>query len=236
MTIGRAFLMSVVLLLEPVYSQDRIVVSASVSGVDHPIYRVAVRILPEAYKMIGCDMELKIVPALRAIALFDNERVDGFIFSDTLFTKKHPNSIIVPIPLGYDEFVVYTVKTKFIPDGWGSLRPYSIGYLKGMLVVENNLVGMNTDGAENRDQIFTKLVAGRTDVAVLPRYISSTLKNKYPEVTYLMPPLAKTPLYTYLTAKNRTLAPRLAGALSTLRTKGRIKEVTDQVLAEMHAE
>ena len=110
--------------LESAYSQKKVVILAS--GPGHPMYLVAQKLLPEAYKKIGYDMVLKDVPALRADRMIDKSEADGWIFADVGYAKKHPTSVMVKTPLGYDDFVVFTKTVNFKPNGWASLKPYSI--------------------------------------------------------------------------------------------------------------
>ena len=214
-----------------IYSQNKLVIATA--GPAHPMYFVALKLLPEAFKKLDYNIEFKDCPPLRADSKFDTYQVDGFIFADAGYAKKHPNSVIVKTPIGYDNLVVFTKSVNFKPNGWASLKPYSIGYMLGYVVVENNTRGMNIDGVQNPDQVFSKLRAGRNDIAVLPQFLSIMYKSKYPEIKYLLPPLERVALYTFLTDEHVDLASKLASVLSDLRASGRIKIITDQVVENM---
>ena len=108
-------------------------------GFDHPVALVAVKILPEVYRSLGYKVEFKTLPPLRAELAFDAGTVDGFIFSDSAFAERHPAAVFVSTPLGCDDLVVFATWAHFPVTGWDSLKLYSIGYQRGMGVVEDNL-------------------------------------------------------------------------------------------------
>ncbi len=196
------------------------------------MYNIAKKALWEAAADSGISVEFKDYPPNRAGMLFDNGDVDGFLFSDIDFEKQHPGAVRVAEPLGVDEIAVMTVGPVFRVNGWSSLKPYRIGYLHGMLVVENNLRGMRTDGANDALQVFEKLKVGRIDLIVLPRYLHDAYESRFPEVRVLEPPLERVELFVFLTAKNAALAPLLADSLANMKKSGRFAEIVAQAKTE----
>lgn len=226
----RAFVFSCVLCLGLAAGWAQSVKLTIVSpGPGHPMYEIAKKVLPEAAKAINGSIEIIDVPPNRAGLMFDAAEVDGFIFADNEFLKQHPGAVRVDTPLGYDEMLVLTKSLTFKPDGWASLKPYRIGFMYSMAVVENNIKGMKTDGAQSPPQALDKLMADRTDVVVLPRFLFEAFKSAYPQVKALEPPIEKVALYTFLTAKRADFARKLADALTDMQKKGRIKAITDEV-------
>lgn len=216
----------------PVIGQSKFVVSTP--GFDHPVAIVATKILPDVYKKLGLELEFQDVPPARAHNMFDTNTADGYIFADISFTKDHPTAVMVNSPIGYDDIVVFTKLDNVVVKDWSSLKQYSIGYMIGMSVVENNIAGMKGDGSQNPAQAFQKLDGGRTDVVVMPKGIGlmmiKTLKLK--GIKIVEPPLEKVALYHFITAKNASLAPKLASILEDLSKSGKLKSITDQVEAD----
>jgi polar amino acid transport system substrate-binding protein len=202
-------------------------------GQDHIMYYVSKKILTEAYKQIGYDIDIQSYPMQRAKSMLDKSRADGYNFAGTDIISEHPTCVPIKIPIGYDDIVVYSVKTYFKVSGWESLKPYSIGYMKGIEVIENNIRGMNTDRAITPTQAFDKLIAGRTDIVVLPRAIGLMIGKKYPAIRQLEPPVKRIPLYTVLSSMRADIAPKLENVLSGMIDSGRIRIITDEVEAEI---
>jgi polar amino acid transport system substrate-binding protein len=219
----------IVFCMVPAIGQSKFVVSTP--GFDHPVAAIASKILPDAYKKLGLEMEFQDVPPARAVNMFDTNTADGYIFADASFTKDHPTAVMVNSPIGYDDIVVFTKLDNVVIKDWSSLKQYSIGYMIGMSVIENNIKGMKGDSSQNPSQAFQKLDGGRTDVVVMPKGVGlMVIKNlKLKGIKILEPPLEKVALYHFVTAKNASVAPRLASILDDLSKSGKLKSVTDQV-------
>ena len=67
----------------------------------------------------------------------------------------------------------------------------------------------------------------------MPKIFFEMFKKKYPNIKYLLPPLMKSPLYTFVSKKHTDLAPKLAAALDELRANGRMQAIADEVEADI---
>jgi len=199
-------------------------------GPGHPMYKIATIVLSEALGKIGHQAEFHDFPPLRSLFMFERSKADCYLFATEMFLKNYPTAIKVQPPLGYDEMMVFSKSAKIKVNGWNSIRAYSIGYMKGMDVVEQRIQGMRTDGAENPRQALDKLRGGRTDLVILPRMIGCTLIANYPGIKMLEPPLEKVALYTYLNAARADIAPQLSEVLSAMQRNGRLQEITEPIL------
>jgi polar amino acid transport system substrate-binding protein len=220
------------LCLMPSFAQKKLVIATP--GFDHPISQVAAKVLPEAYKKLGYDVEFQTLPPQRAINMLEDGSVDAYIFSDISLIKDSPKGVQVNTPIGFDDIVVFTKRADITVTGWDSLKPYSLGYMVGMSVIESHIKGMKTDPAQNPAQAFQKMDAGRTDVVVMPRGVGlMMIKNlKLKGLNVLDPPLEKVALYHFLSAKQAALAPKLAAVLADMTKSGQLKTITDQVEAD----
>lgn len=216
----------------PAYSQQTKLVIVS-PGPGHPMMTVATKILSEAYDKIGYQAEFRHLPPLRAIAMFQESKADSYLFASELFLKDCPAAIRVLPSIGYDEIMAFSRKSSDVTvNGWNSIRPYSIGLMKGMDVVENRVKGMQTYGTENLDQAFKMLEKGRFDIVVLPRLIGCQFIVDYTGIEMLEPPLEKVALYTFLNAEHKDIADKLSVALLEMYENGRVKAITEQVLTQ----
>ncbi|MBU1170136.1 MAG: transporter substrate-binding domain-containing protein [Proteobacteria bacterium] len=218
-----------------VFAQSKMIVVAP--GFDHPLSLVAQRVLLEIYKKAGVDVKFETFPPKRASAMFNLGKVDGFIFSDALFIKTHPGGILIYPPIGFDDIVAFTKKNDITINGWDSLKPYSIGYMYHMVVVEDHVKELNSRGVQNPIQAFKKLDAGRsdTDIVVMPRIVGLKMIKilKLEGIKVLEPAIERVPLYHVVSAQNADLAPALGAALAEMVKSGKLKTITDNVEAEI---
>jgi polar amino acid transport system substrate-binding protein len=212
----------------PLSADDLVIVT---SGTFHPMSEVCLILLPEAYARLGLTVRVIEVPPNRADLMVTSGEGDAFVFSDSRYPLSHPGALLVPVPIGYDEIVVFSRSASFKVLGWDSLKPFTIGFLKSMWIVEDHLAGFKAEPANQPDLVLLKLAAGRTDLAVMPSALGLSLLQKHPEITVkvLQPPLETVPLYHFVAAKNAALVPRLAAVFRAMAAEGRIRAVTEQV-------
>jgi polar amino acid transport system substrate-binding protein len=215
----------------PLVAQDKILVVTP--GYEHPMARIAAKILPEAYKEIGYAVEIQALPQERALRALDEGSADAYSFADDDFFTQHKGTVKVREQIGSDDIVVFTKYRDFKVKSWDSLKPYMIGYQIGMAIVERNIVGFYREPSQNPPQVFQKLSADRSDVAVMPLGVGLVMMEmlNLTDISIIEPPLERVPLYHALGSKYAFLAPKLAAALSRMNKSGRIKAVTDEVYA-----
>lgn len=210
----------------------RIVISTFIDR--DPVGVVAERVMAEAYKRLGLTMEIKRFPGERAIQSANAGLVDG-----ELFRKKegiehaYPNLIRVPVVISLADFVVFTKGKVFRVEGWKSLLPYKVGYVRGVKAIELNLVpGTKAEVVTNHALAFQKLAAGRSDVVVAVRSTGQEtisglgLKG----ITILEPPLVTIQSYHYLNVKNQRLLKPLTTVLRQMEHEGIIRNIQQQVI------
>lgn len=215
-----------------VFAQEKITIATL--GFDHPAAQIAVKVLAKVYGNLGYELDLKTYPPLRADHVFDQGEVDAYLFHEAQWANDHPDAILVNIPIAYDNQVVFTKNKKFTVNGWQSLKPYKIGYQRGMKAVEENIQGMNIDGSENPPLAFKKLDKGRDDIVVMPIGVGLMMLKRLniTGITVLNPPLKEVKLYHFLHKKNAPLADKVKQGIQTLQNSGELKKITTQVEQE----
>jgi len=195
--------------------------------------QVCTAILPEAYRRLGYRLVIRDVPPIRADMEVNRGEADGFVFSDDLYLSTHPGSVKVDYPLGSDDILVYTKGRVFPVDGWKSLTPYVVGYLKGMWVVEEKVRGLRSNPSNTPPQVFQMLESGRTDVAVMPYGLglASLRSLGFTDIKTLRPAVTKVLLYHFLSAKDAALAPKLARIFKDMDEEGLLRRAVEQAYA-----
>jgi polar amino acid transport system substrate-binding protein len=173
----------------------------------------------EAYRRIHLAVQFREVPATRALAEAASGQVDGDLARIDGVNAQYPDLVQVRVPIASFNAVVVARDTRFQPHGWESLRPYTIGYHRGILFAERALRGMRTDAAPTNELVLRKLLSGRTDLAVLPEQDARALVADMPGLVILQPPVERVQLYHYLNKKHAALVPALEAALRAMQAQ-----------------
>ncbi len=227
----RALLILALLLALPAQAADKVVNVSTLIGAD-PAADVAERILTEAYRRLGITLVVHKLPGERSLVSANTGEMDGELYRRVGIDRDYPNLVIVPVPLQTYEIVIFTLGTSFPVTGWDSLRPFSIGFVKGIKIVEQNTVGMRVEAVPAMAQAFQKLALGRTDLVVGNRKSGlAVIKHLGMEgVQVLDPPLASFPVFHYLHKRHEALVAKLTIVLQQMKRDKTIDRLQDSVL------
>jgi polar amino acid transport system substrate-binding protein len=199
-----------------------------------PATTIAERVLSEAYRRLGLSMVVLKVPGERSLFSVDHGQVDGELYRKIGMERDYPNLRIVPVPLLTYEIVIFTLGTTFVVNGWDSLRPYTIGFVRGIKIIEQNTLGMKLEPTTTMNQAFLKMTLGRSDIVVANRNSGLAIlkEMKLQDVKVLEPPLATFPVFHYLHKKHQALVPKLTTVLQQMQKEKAIEKIQKAVMAE----
>lgn len=200
-----------------------------------PATVIAELVVAEAYRRLGMGLEVHRVPGERSLVSANDGLMDGELYRKVGIERDYPNLIIVPVPLQMYEIVIFTRDTTFIVNGWESLRPFTIGFVRGIKIVEAATAGMRTEPVPTMQQALQKMTMGRTDVVVGNRAsgLAAAKALKMDDIRVLLPPLASFPVYHYVHRKHEALVPRLTSALQQMHKEKVMERIQRQVLGEL---
>ena len=112
-----------------------------------PATSIAKKIVETAYLKLGIHIVVNYLPGERSLRSANNGEMDGELYRKLGMERDYPNLLIVPVPLLTYEIVIFTNGTNFTINGWDSLRPYTIGFVKGIKIIEQNTIGMKLEPA-----------------------------------------------------------------------------------------
>lgn len=198
---------------------------------EDPAAVVSEQILREAYTRLGRNLVVHQLPGERSLVLVNEGKMDGELYRKLGLDRDYPNLVIVPVPLLTFELVVFSRGTSFALNGWESLRPYSLGFVRGNKFAQQNTVGMKVEQVPTMQQAFDKLMKGRTDLVLGHRASGMAVvhSQKLEGITVLEPPLASFPVYHYLNRKHEALVPRLTRVLKQMRADRTIERIQRSV-------
>lgn len=199
---------------------------ATLAGED-PATSVAELILREAYRRLGRSLAVHQLPGERSLMYANEGKMDGELYRKLGLDRQYPNLLIVPVPLETYELVIFSRGTSFTVNGWESLRPYTMGFVRGNKVVQENTRGMKTEPVSTMVQAFDKLMMGRTDLVLAHRASGMAVvhSQKLEGIMVLEPPLASFPLYHYVHRKHAALVPELTRVLRQMQADRTIERI-----------
>lgn len=199
-----------------------------------PATIVATKILTQAYAKMGMTLKIEGMPGERSLVSANTGATDGELYRKADIEKLYPNLRMVPVPLMRYEIVAFCRCTPFAVNGWESLKPYRIGFVKGIKIIEQNTVGMQVEPVRTLKQAFLKLELGRTDIVLANRVSGNAeLRSQHLNgVIVLQPALASFQVYHYLSRNHEELVPKLTEILRQMEKEGKLERIQRDVLDE----
>ena len=218
------------LFAQPVKAQKRLVLVTPPNTVDTVISEVITR---RAYKRIGIEVKIRKLPGERALRTANSGAADGEVQRINGLAATYHNLIQIHTAINYIEGVAFSTTKNFKVQGWRSLRPYRIGYIRGIKFVEQNTRDIESVSVSDYSLLFNMLTKKRFDVAVSPGlnglYQMSRLGIK--GVRELRPAIMRFDLFHYLHQKNIKLAPKISAVFSAMAKSGELAEIRKKVIS-----
>jgi len=198
-----------------------------------PASDIAEQVVREAYRRLGIKLVVHKLPGERTLLYANNGKMDGELYRKLGMEREYPNLVIVPVPLQTYEIVIFSHGTSFVVSGWESLRPYALGFVRGIKIVQENTLGMRVEAVPTMRQAFEKMMMGRTDLVLGNRASGmAVIKSMNLEgITVLEPALASFPVYHYLNKKHEDLVPQLTSVLRQMQADKTIEKIQKSVWA-----
>ncbi len=196
-----------------------------------PATAVAEQIVREAYRRLGIAMTLHQLPGERTLLQANDGKMDGELYRKLGMEREYPNLVIIPVPLQTYEIVIFSRGTSFVVTGWESLRPYTLGFVRGIKIVQENTHGMKVEAVATLPQAFEKLMMGRTDLVLCNRLSGMAVVRamNVEGISVLEPALASFPVYHYLNRKHQALVPELTRVLKQMQADRTIERIQRSV-------
>lgn len=194
---------------------------------DDPATDIAERIMREANRRLGITLVVHKLPGERTLLYANSGKMDGELYRKLGMDRQYPNLLIVPVPLQTYEIVIFSRGTSFAVSGWESLRPYSLGFVRGIKIIQENTRGMRVEAVPTMSLAFEKMMMGRTDLVLGNRASGMAVIKlmRIDGITVLEPELASFPVYHYLNKKYEGLVPRLATVLRQMQADKTIERI-----------
>ena len=176
------------------------------------LFEIGQQFLEEAYKRIGEEVRFTHLPAERSLISSNAGLVDGEMFRVDNIHEQYTNLLKVPTSFIVAENVAFSKKLTIRIDGYISLKPYRIGFRRGLKIAEMSTKEFPRVYPVDETKIaFLMLNAGRVDVVIEERLtgLDYVKRLNLKGINVLEEPVDRLPLFHYVHKKNRDLVPKL---------------------------
>ena len=190
-------------------------------------------LVKEAFRRIGKRVTFHSVQTERALVNVDQGIDDGNLVRISGLTELYPNIRMVPEKLFEYEFVVFARKHFFQPQGWQSLKPYRVSFIRGWKILEKNVTESRAIiKATDEESLFHLLASGQVDLIIFERRRGEHLLGTrgLDGVKVLEPPLSRREMFLYLHKRHEALIPELANVLLGMKQDGTYEEISGKAL------
>jgi ABC-type amino acid transport substrate-binding protein len=235
----RIFFVCAALLVSSVPGQAQSVIRlARIANI--PDQYVGGEILRTVYARLNIRLEFEDVPGKRALALSSAGELDGEIQRIGNLAHDYPTLVQISPPINYIEPSVFTTTLRFDVKGWDSVKPYSIGIVRGVGSSETGTRGMSrVTAAASLENMLEMLDAGRFDLVVTDLFSGLVAVKKLhlqSRIYPLSPPLERIYIYHYLNEKHRDLASKVAKVIQEMEASGELAQLRARLVKQALSE
>ncbi|MEP3430853.1 MAG: transporter substrate-binding domain-containing protein [Roseibium sp.] len=214
-------------------AQDRMIIST----VENSIVAVfANSIISAAYKKLGIEVEIYETAGTRSLVLSSQGTVDGELMRIYQVGEKYPDLRRIEIPGFFVNGVVFVRDTDLDKLQIEDLPTKRVGHVVGVVQAERFTEGFaDIWEAQNDDELFSLLSAGRLEAAV-SNTISGLLamrKLGLDNIKVMGEPFKVDQFYHYVHKKHEDLVPKLTTTLKNMYLSGEIDAIHHEVMTRL---
>ena len=204
---------------------------------DIPDQYVGGEMLRAVYAKLNIRLEFEDVPGKRALALSSAGEVDGEIQRIGTLSREYPTLLQVTPAINYIEPAVFATKLHFDVDGWNSIKPYSIGIVRGVGSSEAGTRGMGrVTATTSLESMIRMLDADRFEVMVTDLFsglVAVRKLNLQARIYPLSPPLERISIYHYLHERHRDLVPKVGQVIAQMEASGELAALRETLVKQV---
>jgi len=185
----------------------------------------------EVGRRVGVEIKIIPLPAKRAIKQLMAREIDGDWARVDGYGTEIPGLIQISEPIASHPYTAYSTQNDIKINGWESLEPYRVAYLRGWKVVELKLAPFHKRlyPVSNNEAGFRFIAAHRADVFInIPFIANSHLKKKGIKelgIKGLKPPLDFLHVYIHALPKHAELAKKMEMAVKAMKADGTYDQI-----------
>jgi ABC-type amino acid transport substrate-binding protein len=211
---------------QPAAAPLRLVTSAPISPTGAILGAQSVDLL---MRRAGFSYTLTSEPNERALASFKAGLYDADVLRVPQFERVFPAAIRVDPHLLSTTVTAFSRSADVAPGSWAELMPYSVAYVRGVKVVELNLLpGQRRELTSSAAACLGMVVARRVDVCVLNAEVAPEAAPLADGAPLHRTVLARIKLHVWVAPGHEALAQTLSQALKALVASGELARVAGE--------
>lgn len=193
-----------------------------------PDQAIGVLVMKEVYKQLGHELDVRLMPGLRAQESANNGVVDGEVMRIFAYGDQTPNVIRVPTPYYSVKTVVYRLKGSDVDvkskDDLNRYKSIIVRGVKHTDKITRNIDNKNVKVIDSPEAMMRFLNKGRAQLALTNPLEGDLVIKKlgYNSLELIEPPLAELPLYHYVHKDHAELVPLIDQKLIELKANGQL--------------
>lgn len=193
-----------------------------------PDQAIGVLVMKEVYKQLGHELDVRLMPGLRAQESANNGVVDGEVMRIFAYGDQTPNVIRVPTPYYSVKTVAYRLKGSDVDvkskDDLNRYKSIIVRGVKHTDKITRNIDNKNVKVIDNPEAMMRFLNKGRAQLALTNPLEGDLVIKKlgYNSLELIEPPLAELPLYHYVHKDHAELVPLIDQKLIELKANGQL--------------
>ena len=191
------------------------------------------KLIKEAFSRLNLNSKVIYLPSERAMRNVNQGIDDGTIARVKGIEKKYTNIIRVPTPVLRFKFIAYSLNKDIKVTDWDSLKPYSVGIIRGWKIYEKNVVGVKKLTKVNSvKQLFTLLTNRRSEVILFEQLRGSWWNKHLNAKAYpIGSSILEKDMFIYMHKKHASLVPKLTDVLLEMKKDGSYQRLKDETLS-----
>jgi polar amino acid transport system substrate-binding protein len=190
----------------------------------------------EIFQRLGFEIVIQFLPGERSLLNLDQGIDDATFVRIKGVDRKYKKIRMVPEKIMDWSFVGFTKKSDVNIINWKSLADYSVAYMNGWKIYENNVrAGLAITKVSKPKLLFSLLENGRTDIALFEKwsglYLIKVLNLK--DTNLLSPALATREMFMYVHQRHAAKVEELARIIREIKSDGSYQRFYDQTLGNL---
>ncbi|WP_031484799.1 substrate-binding periplasmic protein [Maridesulfovibrio frigidus] len=188
-------------------------------------------LLTICFERMGIKIDVMPMPSERSLYNANAGTQDGNFLRTEGISKSYPNLIKVPEPFFANTIVAFSHNKNIKIDGWKSLLPYRVAWVKGWKNCERELsTAKSVTQVRNEKALFLFLEKKRADVGVFGLHTGSVMLKKLniTSVYPLSPAIVVSNLYLYVNKKHASMIPQIVKTIKEMKLDGTFGKVINK--------
>ncbi|MBV1877631.1 MAG: hypothetical protein KUG79_08315 [Pseudomonadales bacterium] len=184
-------------------------------------------VIRTAFDRNGYELKIVRLPYARSLKMTGEGLFDGELVRSREIETQYPNLLRVPEAIFTIEIIAISHAPFDLSDGWNALSGKSVGWLRGMKIIEKNLPPSSFPvGVRKVQQLAYMLRDQRVDCILFIRGLGIKFPNiQGQKLSLSEDTLAKVSHYIYLHEKHSHLVPKLAATLKAMKLNGSFPKI-----------